>query len=218
MTRRRSAVIAATVAAFMAAVLPAVASNTAYAATSQCGTGCASLYNLIYGQADVIAVAGASGTQANVGQPVALLAASGTNQGEDWVVEPEGTVGDFYAAGLVSAGLNLHYSNDQVYEYDYVPDGSFTGLCLGVAGTAGNGSPVSLQACGVSSHTLWVADVADQQQRMIPLINGSDTNFSAPYVLTADTAGITMSTRNLSGARGVIDDGQYWSTIYGILP
>jgi hypothetical protein len=93
-----------------------------------------------------------------------------------------------------------------------------SGLCLGVAGTAGNGSPVSLQSCGVSAHTLWVADTADAQQRMIPFINGSDTNFSNPYVLTADTAGITMSTRMLTGTTGVIDDGQYWSTIYGILP
>jgi hypothetical protein len=206
---------AAVLAAFVAAVFPV---SAAHAATPQCGTGCAALYNLLYGQSDVTSVAAPRGTSANVGEPVALKAASGTNQGEDWAVLDEGTVSDFYAAGLVSSGLNLHYGNDEVYEFDYVPYGVDSGLCLGVAGIAGNGSPVSLQTCGVSSHTLWAADAADQQQRLIPFINGSDTNFSAPYVLTADTAGITMATHNLSGAHGVIDDGQYWSTEYGILP
>jgi hypothetical protein len=211
----RKTVIAAAVAAFVAAVFPV---SAAHAATPQCGTACASLYNLLYGQSDVIAVAGARGTSANVGEPVALKPASDTNQGEDWFVEDEGTVSDFFAANLVSAGLNLHYGNDEVYEFDYVPDGVDSTLCLGVAGIAGNGSPVSLQTCGASSHTLWVADAADQQQRLIPMINGSDTNFSTPYVLTADTAGITMATRPLTGGNGVIDDGQYWSPVYGILP
>jgi hypothetical protein len=214
MTGTRRTVIAAVVAAFAAVVIPM---STAHAATTQCGANCASLYNLLRGQSDVIAVAGASGTRANVGQPVALKAASGTNQGEDWEVFDEGTVSDFFAAGLVSSGLNLHYANDEVFEYDYVPFGTDSDLCLGVAGIAGNGAPVSLQSCGASSKTLWVADVADQQQRMIPLINGSDTNFSTPYVLTADTVGITMTTHGLTGANGVIDDGQYWSTIFGAL-
>jgi hypothetical protein len=204
----------AVVAAFAAAVLPAA---VAHGATTQCGTGCAAFYNDLFGTADVIAVAGATGTSAHTGQPVALKPASGTNQGEDWVDLDEGTVSDFFQAGLVSSGLNLHYGNDEVFEYDYVPFGVDSGQCLGVAGTAGNGAPVSLQECGVSAHTLWVADVADQQQRMIPLINGSDTNFNFPFVLTADSAGITMSTRMLTGGNGVIDDGQYWSTEFGVL-
>jgi hypothetical protein len=215
MNLRTSAVVTAAVAACLAAVLSV---PVAGAATAQCGTGCVTLYTLLFGQSDVIGVAGASGTNAHTGQPVALLAASGTNQGEDWVVEDEGTVSDFFAAGLVSSGLNLHYGSDEIYEFDYVPRGVFTNECLGVAGVAGNGAPVSLQECGVSAHTLWVGDVADQQQRMFPLINGSDTNFSFPLVLTADTAGSTMSTRMLTGGDGVIDDGQYWSTVFGILP
>ncbi len=196
----------------------AVTATPAHAATAQCGTACAALYNLIYGPADVIAVAGATGTDANTGQPVALLPASGSNQGEDWYFEPEGTVSDFYQAGLVSAGLNLHYGNDQVYEYNYAPYGVGTDLCLGVSSIAGDGDPVSLQPCGVSAATLWVADTADQYRRQIPLINGTDTNFVYPLVLTADTTGITMSTRMLTGGVGVIDDGQYWATEYGVLP
>ena len=59
--------------------------------------------------------------------------------------------------------------------------------------------------------------MVDQQQRMIPLINGSDTNFSRPFVLTAGSVGATLTTRNLTGAGGTIDDGQYWSTVFGAL-
>jgi hypothetical protein len=216
MTRARK-LFTAGVVAVAAGLAVATAAPAAVAATPSCGSTCAALYNLLYGNADVIAVAGASGTNANVGQPVALLAASGTNQGEDWYFEPEGTVSDFHAAGIVSSGLNLHYGNDEVYEYDYAPYGVDSGLCLGVAGIAGNGAPVSLQPCGVNASTLWVGDTADQYRRQIPLINGSDTNFAYPYVLTADTAGITMHTSMLTGGVGVIDQGQYWATQYGVL-
>lgn len=196
-----------------------LAAPAASAATAQCGSGCAALYTLDFGSTSVIAVAGAQGTKANTGQPVALLPASPTNQGEDWVLEDEGTVGDFYQAGILSAGLNLHYGNDEVYEYQYVPYGNgSTGLCLGVAGKAGNGSPVSLQPCGETASTLWVYDVADQDRRDVPLIAGTDTNFSFPLVLTADTVGLTMHTKMLTGGDGVIDTGQYWATEYGVLP
>lgn len=212
---RRIAAAGAVAALAASVVLTAPAAN---AATVQCGDNCEALYTLLYGTADVIAVAGASGTSAHTGQPVALLAASGTNQGEDWYLEDEGTVEDFYEAGYVTSSFNLHYSGDEVYEYDYIPDGVYTGECLGVAGTAGNGAPVSLQPCGVSAHTLWAADTADQYERQLPLINGTDNDFSFPYVLTADTAGKTMSTHMLTGGDGVIDQGQYWGTEFGVLP
>jgi hypothetical protein len=215
MTSSRRA--AAAGAALVLAGWTALAAGVAHATTVQCGDECAALYNLIYGPADVIAVAGASGTGAHTGQPVALLAVGSTNQGEDWVLEDEGTVSDFYVAGYVSAAMNLHYGGDEVYEYDYAPDGVYTGYCLGVAGIAGNGAPVSLRPCGVNASTLWAADTADQYQRQVPLINGTDTDFSYPYVLTADTTGITMSTHMLTGGNGVIDDGQYWGTEFGAL-
>lgn len=210
--RVRTAAVAAAVAVGIA-LAPA-----AHAATTQCGDNCEALYNLTFGTADVVAVAGASGTSARTGQAVELLAASGGNQGEDWVLEDEGTVADFFAAGYISAAFNLHYSGDEVYEYDYIPFGTFTGECLGVASVAGNGTPVSLQPCGISAKTLWATDTADQFQRQLPLINGSDTNFSFPYVLTADSTGRSMTTHMLTGGNGVIDTGQYWGTEFGVLP
>jgi hypothetical protein len=54
---------------------------------------------------------------------------------------------------------------------------------MGVGTTAGNGTPVALEPCGVSGKTVWVADLPDENDGYVPAINGSDTNFSHPYVL-----------------------------------
>ena len=64
-----------------------------------------------------------------------------------------------------------------------------SGLCMGLATTAISGEGVTLQPCGVSSKTVWVVDYLDSIQTTIlggyvPLINGSNTNFSQPFVLT----------------------------------
>lgn len=189
----------------------------AQAATTVCGSICVSLYNLVYAKSDVLGVVGANGTNAYTGQTVDLQPESNTNQAEDWALNNEDTVADFYAYGLVSAELNLHYSNDYAYEFQYAPDATPTGLCLGVSGTAAEGSAVSLQACGVSAATLWVFDTADQYKRYIPLINGTDTNFSEPFVLTANSSGVNVTTDNLTGTVGEIENGQYWATEYGAL-
>jgi hypothetical protein len=212
--RRR---LAAAGAAAASAALIALTAPAAGAATPQCGSGCAALYNLIYGNSKVIGAADASGTRAFQGEFAFLTTASSSNQAEDWALEDEGTVSDFYAASLVSAGLNLHYGNDEVYEYEYVPYGVGSGLCLGVPGHASNGTVVSLQPCGESAQTLWVYDAADQYQRQVPFISGLDTNFAYPEVLTADSAGVNLSVHELTGGNGVIDDGQYWSSEFGVL-
>lgn len=210
-TRRRLAAVGAAAAI---AALTAIAAPAAQAATPQCGSGCAALYNLIYGNADVI---GAANTIAYQGEFAFLMSASSSNQTEDWVLEDEGTVAEFYEAGLVSAGLDVHYANDQVYEYEYAPYGAESGLCLGVPGHASNGTVVSLQPCGESAQTLWISDTADQYQRQIPLISGLDENFAYPEVLTANSTGVNLTVNELTGGDGVIDEGQYWAVEYGVL-
>ena len=210
-----SAALAATALAGWAG-LTAPASN---AATTVCGSNCAALYNLDYGTTDLLAVAGASGTSASPGQLIWMTQATNTNPGEDWVLNPEGTVADFYYAGILSSGLNTHYGSDEVYEYQYAPNGTATGYCLGVAVTNASGySSVALEPCGVNNKTLWIFDVADQYHRDIPLITGTDTNFSYPYVLTGDTLGTFLHTKQITGGNGIINTGQYWATIYGPLP
>ena len=70
---------------------------------------------------------------------------------------------DFFAAGLVSAAVNLHYGggavgfpDDFAYEIQYSPFGVDSGLCVGVGSTAVAGTKVALEPCGVSSKTVWI--------------------------------------------------------------
>jgi hypothetical protein len=206
--------LAAAAAIAAAAACRVVAVPAAGAATAQCGSTCANLYPLSYGTSDVLAVEHASGTSASVGQAVTIAAASSTNQAEDWYLDDEGTVSDFYAAGLISAGMNLHFGSDEVYEIDYIPDGVYTGLCLGTTSSNGSGS-VTLQYCGETAATLWAADTADQNGRALPLIDGDNNNFSAPYSLDASSPGAGLTSSELLGSP--VNQGQEWGIVFGEL-
>jgi hypothetical protein len=86
--------------------------------------------------------------------------------------------------------------DDYAFEIQYAPYGAPTGECVGVAATATSGEKVSLEPCGVSGKTLWIIDNDGTNwdfftddgltaaHGYFPLINGSDTNFSQPFVLT----------------------------------
>jgi hypothetical protein len=184
-----------------------------------------------------------------VGTPVILFRSSNSDPAEDWTFSEQGTVADFYAAGLVSAAVALHYGcipkvnfpdctptsrNDVAFEAEYAPFGADTGVCMGTATTAANYTPVNLQACGVSSKTVWIIDSADANRNtasvinlgaFVPLINGSDTNFSHPYVLTypqdaypTDMPRAQLITLALQGySTGTIFDRQLWADNLGVL-
>jgi hypothetical protein len=176
----------------------------AMAQTPSCGKSCISGFSDQYGPqfiSDVLR----QGEKA--GQPIILFRTSNQDPAEDFVYSDTGTVADFYAAGLVSKALDLHYGglgcesgysagppatcenpypNDEAYEMEYAPYGVDSGLCIGTGTTAVNGTPVALEPCGESGKTVWVVDSADgtnDYNGVAPLINGSDTNFSHPYVL-----------------------------------
>ena len=85
-----------------------------------------------------------------VGQPIILFRTANYDPALDLAVAFQGTVGDFYAAGLVSAAVNLHYGvgpapssrgvhqqhaspNDLAFEIEYAPYGVNSGLCMGTA-------------------------------------------------------------------------------------
>ena len=104
------------------------------------------------------------------------------------------------------------FPNDPAFENQYSPFGVESGLCMGVASTAFQDEGVTLQPCGVSSKTVWILDTLDQQftdawaHGYIPLINGSDTNFSEPFVLTYPNDGVPtdkprpqLTVQNLTG-------------------
>ena len=93
----------------------------------------------------------------------------------------------FNVTSGVSTGKDSNYL---AFENEYAPFGVESGLCMGVAATAFQDEGVTLQPCGVSANTVWILDTLDQQftsawaHGYIPLINGSNTNFSQPFVLT----------------------------------
>jgi hypothetical protein len=191
-------VFAVAAAMTMVGGLSAVGLLPAAANTPSCGDDCYTYYGYDFGQAFVLDVLRQG---EKVGQPIIQFRNSDSDPAEDFVYDEQGSVSDFYAAGLVSESLVLHYGggcedydtvtatcttfypDDNAFELEYAPYGVDSGLCAGTATTAGNGTPVALEPCGASSKTVWVEDYADNEGDYIPLINGSDTNFSHPYVL-----------------------------------
>jgi hypothetical protein len=184
---------------------------TANAATPSCGHTCVDIFSRQFGHhiapnylLDV------QGQSQRIGQHIILYRASNNDIAEDFRLEFQGTVADFFAVGMVSSALALHYGciagvnfpdcfglhvtvNDPAFEIEYTPLGQFSGLCVGVARTATQHEGVTLQECGASANTVWVVDIFDQPFTFFtgyaPLINGSDTNFSQPFVLTYPQAG-----------------------------
>ena len=250
---------------------------TASAATPSCGNTCADIFSQEFGHHSVPNfILDVFQQHIKIGQPVILFRSSNNDKAEDFRLEDQGTVADFYLAGMVSAALALHYGcvplvspggptcfgesvipdhgllpdgstcnvtagcpadfNDPAFEIEYTPDGVDSGLCAGLASTAVSGEKVTLQECGVSSKTVWAVDVYDNPVESFflgyyPLINGSDTNFSQPFVLTypqpqfpTDKPRPQLEVDNLSGyTTGYppavnypsIDDSQMWAADFG---
>jgi hypothetical protein len=230
--------------------------GTASAATPSCGISCINLFSHQFGSfkspnytVDVLRQG------EKVGQPIILFRQANYDPALDWTVAFQGTVADFLAAGLVSTAVALHYGcipntgafptcifavNDPAFENEYSPFGVESGLCMGVAATAFNDEGVTLQPCGVSSKTVWILDTYDQQfnffsafKNGVPLINGSDTNFSQPFVLTypndstpTDKPRPQLVVTNLTGFSngfggpqvGTINSNQLWGATFGELP
>jgi len=185
-----------------------VGAMSASAATPSCGRDCINIFSRAFGThrtpqfvMDVLRQG------AKVGQPIILFRTSNTDPAEDFVPSIQGTTADFFAAGLVSSAVALHYGcipatkaggnfpnclptsvDDPAWEFEYAPFGVDSGLCVGLAATATQGEGVTLQPCGVSSKTVWIEDDNDSpataRTGYVPLINGSTTNFSHPHVLS----------------------------------
>jgi hypothetical protein len=238
----------------------ALTAGTATAATPSCGHRCIDIFSREFGfhfSPNFVMDVLRQGMK--VGQPIILYRTSNTDPAEDFTVAYQGQVSDFYAAGMVSAQVNLHYGggcalwlpvgtppvqqcqvlypNDPAFEFEYAPFGVDSGLCVGLATTAINQEGVTLEPCGVSSKTVWIADTADSPATLfngyIPLINGSDNNFSHPFVLSYPTNGYPtdkprpqLEVTNITGFShgfppgpilGSVDDNQLWGADFGVL-
>jgi hypothetical protein len=221
----------------------ALTAGTASAATPSCGHSCIDVFSHQFGThrspnfvVDVLRQG------ERVGQPIILFRTANFDPAEDFTVSNQGTVADFFKAGLVSAAVDLHYGggaagfpNDFAFENEYAPFGVDSGLCLGVAATAFNGEGVTLQPCGVSAKTVWIVDTFDSPTTLfngyVPLINGSDTNFSHPFVLTypnnsfpTDRPRPQLVVTNITGSSngpgpvlGTVNVNQLWGADFGIL-
>jgi hypothetical protein len=224
---------------------------SAHAATPSCGPTCIDVFSRLFGthqHPDFVMDVWRQGAKVN--QPIILFRASDIDPAEDFNASFQGFVSDFFAAGLVSAAVELHFGggaglptrtnpagtfpDDPAFELEYTPFGVGSGLCVGVPTTAAAGTKVSLQPCGVSSKTVWIVDTLDHgiTRGFVPLINGSDTNFSHPFVLTYPANGYPtdiprpqMTTQNLTGftgsflvpVLGTVNDNQLWSARLGVL-
>jgi hypothetical protein len=233
----------------------------ASAATRSCGATCVDIFSQEFGQhGDPAFLLDVLGQGQKVGTPVILSRASGNDPAEDFRPEFLGTVLDFYDADLVTAAFAQHYGcvptggnsgngdfdrcfgqsrnsfNDPALEIEYTPGGVYSGLCVGVAATAAQREGVTLQDCGASSRTVWAIDLYNQPfesfvQGYAPLINGSDDNFSQPFVLTypqggdpTDQPGPQLQTDILSGSSTgfppvpnspSVSDSQLWGADFG---
>jgi hypothetical protein len=232
----------------------ALTAGAAAAATPSCGVTCVEFFSAEFGSfSSQNFVLDTLRRGEKAGQPQILFRTSGSDPAEDYTISDEGVVSDFYTAGLISSAVALHYGglgcedydtttatcttfypDLAAYEIEYSPYGADSGLCAGVGTTAVAGTKVTLQPCGDSAKTIWIIDSEDETTSdYYPLINGSDTNFSQPYVLTYPTNSYPtdmprpgLYVTNLTGFKGAnglptpgtVNDHQLWGYHTGVLP
>ena len=91
-------------------VAGALSAGTASAATPSCGNSCINIFSQQFGThkspnyvVDVLRQG------EKVGQPIILFRTANFDPAEDWTLAFQGTTADFFAAGLVSSAVALHY-------------------------------------------------------------------------------------------------------------
>ncbi len=214
----KSKLVAAATALTVIAGVGAAGTLTANAATHQCGATCSDFYSRAFGTAFVLSVPNRAG---HIGQQAILARANRASKGEDFAVDALGTVRDFYRAGLLSGGLNALYGGLFVYEIDYAPLGSLSGLCLGTAGPPGTGTRVTLEPCGVTVKTVWIfAPEKTRTGTYDALISAATSHsFRHPYSLTTLAPGVPLVTAPLAASsRSFVVAHQLWRAKQGVLP
>ncbi len=246
----KSKIVAGAAALTLVASVGTAAAMTAGAATPSCGHKCIDVFSRQFGTHKTPNyVMDVFRQGAKVGQPIILFRSSNSDPAQDFTVSFQGLVSDFYGAGLVSAAVELHYGgglflptppsgnfpDEPAFEVEYSPYGVGSGLCVGVGTTAIQNEGVTLRPCGASSRTVWILDTFDKSfpaffTGYFPAINGSDTNFSHPFVLTYPANGFPtdkprpqLKVANLTGFSngfgpvvGTVIDTQLWGADFGV--
>ena len=228
----RRKVLAAAATLTMVGGVSVAATGAASAATPECGSACISVFSSELGTyADpnfVEAVLG--GGAANIGQPVGLKRASGTDPSQDFLPSGAtngGKVSDFFAAGMVSAEVNRHYGGLPAVQQRYAPFGMPTDLCVGLARVAYQNEGLTLQPCDVPATTVWILHPAPAGTTpgYFPIVNGSTTDFRRPFAMhlprneVASGKPLQMQVRRLQYRTGekTLPARQLWGAIPGEL-
>jgi hypothetical protein len=224
-----------------------VGTLTASAATPSCGPTCDSWYTQKFNQAYVLDDLYG---QASAGNALILFQASNSDPAEDFVTVELGSVGDLYghqghhghmnSPGYgISPGFARAYGRNPAIEIRYEPLGQDSKLCVGTwpGENAQPGFKIRLETCG-EANTLFAkpvphrhgprqGDTGDDRTTYVPLITGTDTNFSTPLVLNYPEGNPTdlprpwLNVQPLSSYAGrppTVYDSQLWADKMGVLP
>jgi len=183
---------------------------TARAASIQCGWSCITFAADAYGTSYVSAILARGAEQGSA----VTLAASGNHEQEDFESIYVGTTTQLWQDGLVPITLAKNWPGYKVYEYEFIPGAQDSDLCIGTAATAGNDTEVSLQPCGVNDQTLWLPETSESVDGFEPMIAGTDTRSTQPYVLTAGSTGSALFTYEQVSP---VKTSQLWQEVIGVL-
>jgi hypothetical protein len=237
MTMSKTArVYLAVVALIMAAAVPAgllSAGGPAGASTSVCGSECTSPSVESLGAGEVLTASGSS-----TGSSVDLSTAT-TSKTTDFTVEGEGGVPNAVNAGVLSSKLEMNYSDSDLVEFQYAPNGIPSDECLSDTSSdaaVNDYTPpinvptlsVALEPCGTTAASLWIIDQNCELDTYCDLINaGYETQyvylapsgltsssytglFAEPEVLTASSSG-ALSLAPLAEIGGGVPASQAWT-------
>ncbi|MDA8322177.1 MAG: hypothetical protein M0030_20535 [Actinomycetota bacterium] len=204
----------------------ASAATTSHNGTVACGGACINVFSTRLGSNVTLNayVPGDTGAGGTVGTKVNLHLASNDRPNGDFIPTAIGQVYEFCGVYFNPVSYPcLNYPHYTVFEVQFTPNGyGMSNLCAGVRTPSYQGENVTLQPCGQSAATLWIADrghayvptgytgivdcrdsvtsvpvaPGDPSQVYCPWINGSDPSFSNPLVLTLNT-GTTRPTNQL---------------------
>lgn len=218
------------VAALVVGGVSAIAAQPASAATPACGPSCLSVFSSELGTyASPNFVEHVFGGNARIGQPTGLTTASSTDPSEDFINPHPGTVSDYYALGLVSAAVNRHYGTLTASQLEYTPEGTPSGLCVGIPTEPFQGEPLSLQSCTVPGRTVFIIDTADSpataSMGLFPIVSGATRDFAHPFTMTyprhVNTAAtlppIRLRHLEFRGPERTVPEKQLWGVAKGPL-
>jgi hypothetical protein len=205
--------------------LTAVAAQPASAATPQCvqrAHVCIEIFSKAFGTpASPNFVETVYRGIARAGVPTILAPLNTTNPAGDFL-PLTGTVGTFYASGMVSAAVNAHFTGEKATQVEYAPDGVPSGLCAALATRPYENEGLSLQSCTIPGRTVWILDTQDSPGTTgyFPLVNGATTDFTHPYSMVFPGRADPAHTRfpgirvvRLCGNPSNVPDRELWSAV-----